>query len=56
VFTDRHSRAMEVADAVDAGTVRVNGARADDHGPVGLDRETAAAAISRLTHTSRVRD
>lgn len=48
VFTERHSLAMTVADAVDAGTVRVGGEDADR--AVG----GARAAIERLTHTKRV--
>jgi|GEM_PF-1310035 len=59
VFTDRHSLAMDVADAVDAGTVQRHGAGADsadrDAGHVGLDGEAATAAIRRFTQTKRVR-
>ncbi|WP_262177216.1 aldehyde dehydrogenase family protein [Haloarcula laminariae] len=57
VFTDRHSLAMDVADAVDAGLIEIYGSGADDGGTrrVGLDAEAARAAISRLTRTKRVR-
>ncbi|MDS0284635.1 aldehyde dehydrogenase family protein [Haloarcula onubensis] len=58
VFTDRHSLAMDVADAVDAGRVQIHGSGAADteasDGRVGLDGD-ATAAIERLTRTKRVR-
>lgn len=58
-FTDRHSLGMDVADTVDAGTVRIYGSGADttENGPgrVGLDGEATTAAIRRLTRTKRVR-
>ncbi|WP_324664603.1 aldehyde dehydrogenase [Haloarcula sediminis] len=57
VFTDRHSLAMDVADAVDAGRIDIHGSVTDDEAGqrVGLDGEAATAAIDRLTRTKRVR-
>ena len=53
VFTDRHSLGMDVADAVQAGTVNIRGggAGATD----GLRGGDTAAAIRQLTRTKRVR-
>ena len=56
VFTERHSLAMDVADAVDAGTVHIHGSGADATGTgerIGLD-SGIRAAIRRLTQAKRV--
>lgn len=52
VFTDRHSLAMEVAEAVDAGAISV-GAVTDER-LQGLDGQRAREAVTRLTRTRRV--
>ena len=58
VFTDRHSLAMDVADAIDAGTVEIHGSGAESGGgeaqSAALDGEAATAAIRRFTRTKRV--
>ncbi|MDS0261285.1 aldehyde dehydrogenase family protein [Haloarcula sp. S1CR25-12] len=60
VFTDSHSRAMDVAAAIDAGTVRVHGP--DAAGAVSVERDRLGGiggqgvqeSITRLTRTKRV--
>lgn len=54
VFTDRHSLAMDVADAVDAGTVKMGEEAAIDDPQVGLGGQRVEDVLTGLTRTKRV--